>query len=171
MSRKTLTIIILSLAIILAVFLYLRNSQTPINDPLNATYAIEGEKITLKDGKSEIQIVPGSASKEITSVLWAPTKGNLNSDGIDDYAMILTQNSGGSGTFYYLVAGLSSENGIVGTNGIFLGDRIAPESISIKDGTILVNYAERNPGDSFAVQPSVGVSRYLVVRDGELVEK
>jgi len=171
MSKKTLTIIILALAIVLAVFLYLRNSQTPINDPLNATYTVEGERITLKDGKSEIQIAPGSASKKITSVLWAPTKGDLDSNKTEDYVMILTQNSGGSGTFYYLVAGLSFQNGIIGTNGIFLGDRIAPENISITDGTMLVNYAERKPDDPFTVQPSVGVSKYLIVKDGQLIEK
>ncbi|MFA5086649.1 MAG: hypothetical protein WC468_03650 [Candidatus Paceibacterota bacterium] len=171
MSRKTLTIIILALAIVLAVFLYYKNTRIEINDPLNATYIIEGEGAVLKDGKSETQIVPGSASREITSVLWAPTKGDLDSDGTDDYVMILARNSGGSGTFYYLVAGLSSKNGIVGTNGILLGDRIAPENISITDGMILINYAERKPDDPFTAQPSVGVSKYLIVKDGQLIEK
>ncbi|MDD4531668.1 MAG: hypothetical protein PHH21_03120 [Candidatus Pacebacteria bacterium] len=171
MSRKTLTIIIAALAIVLAIFLYYKNSRTEVGDPLNATYVIDGEKIDLKDGKSETQIVPGSASKEITSVLWTPTKGDLDSDGKDDYVMILTRNSGGSGTFYYVVAGLSSNKGIIGTNEIFLGDRIAPENISITDGMILINYAERKPDDPFTIQPSVGVSKYLIIKDGQLIEK
>ena len=138
---------------------------------MNATYTIENRQISLKNGISELEIAPGSASKQITSVLWVPTRGDLNSDGLNDYAMILTQNSGGSGTFYYVVAGISSPNGIIGTNGILLGDRISPENISIDNGRILVNYAERKIDEPMTAQPSVGVSKYLVVNDGRLIEK
>ena len=150
-----------------AVFCFLRGTD----NPLDATYLIEGSPVTLENGRSETEIVPGSASKQITTVLWAPTKGGLNSDKRDDYAMILTQNFGGSGTFYYIVAGIGSWKGITGTNGIFLGDRIAPENISISNGEILVNYAERKADDPMTAQPSVGVSKYLVLKDGLLIEK
>ena len=159
------------LAILLAAGLFVYFEENKLGDPLNATYIIENQQISLKNGVSEIEIVPGSASKQITSVLWTPTKGELNDDGLDDYVMILTQNSGGSGIFFYLVAGLSSSRGIIGTNGVFLGDRIAPENISIDNGKILINYAERKIDDPMTAQPSIGVSKYLIVEGNQLIEK
>ena len=57
-----------------------------------------------------------------------------------------------------------------GLNVIFLGDRISPQLTEFKDGKIIVNYAERKEGDSFADVPSIGVSRYFQVINEELVE-
>lgn len=155
--------------ILIGLFFYFENNIQ--NDPLNASYLIEDRLVSLKSGFSEEEIVPDSASKQITSVLWSPVKGDLNSDKKDDYAMIVTQNSGGSGTFYYVVAGLSSKKGIIGTNGVFLGDRISPESIFIENGKILINYSEREDGEPMAAQPTVKVSKSLIVKDGRLLEE
>ena len=167
--KKIVIVAIFAVLLILGLFFYFEENKS--GDPLNATYIIENQKILLKSGVSEMETVPGSASKQITSFLWTPTEGDLNFDKFNDYVMILTQNSGGSGTFYYIVAGLGSSRGVVGTNGILLGDRIAPENISIENGRILVNYAERKTDEPMTAQPSVGVSKYLTVRDGQLIEE
>jgi hypothetical protein len=82
----------------------------------------------------------------------------------------LTQNNGGSGTFYYVVVALSSPNGYIGTNGILLGDRIAPQTTEIKNGQIIVNYADRKTGEAMTIAPSVGVSKYLNVNGNRLIE-
>ncbi|MFZ3054403.1 MAG: hypothetical protein WA091_00255 [Minisyncoccales bacterium] len=161
--------IFFAIIIIIGLFFYFERNKS--EDPLNAIYTIENQQILLKDGFSEIEIAPGSASKQTTFVLWAPTEGNLNSDSFNDYAMIVIQNSGGSGTFYYAVAGLGSPEGVIGTNGIFLGDRISPENISIENGRILINYAERKTDDPMTAQPSVGVSKYLIVNNSQLIEE
>lgn len=168
-NKRIVIGIIFAVLLLVGLFVYFKENKS--EDPLNATYIIEGQKILLKNGVSETKTVPGSASKQITSVLWSPIKGDLNSDGFSDYAMIITQNSGGSGTFYYIVAGLGSSKGVIGTNGVFLGDRISPENVSIESGRILVNYAERKADDPMTAQPSVGVSKYLVVKDGRLIEE
>jgi len=168
-NKKTRVTIYIIFTIILIIGLFFYFERNKPEDPLNATYIIENQQILLKDGFSEIEVIPGSASKQITSVLWTPIEGNLNSDSFNDYAMIITQNSGGSGTFYYVVAGLGSSEGVIGTNGIFLGDRISPENISIENKKILINYAERKEGDPMTVQPSVGVSKYLVVENEQLI--
>lgn len=78
---------------------------------------------------------------------------------------------GGSGTFYYAAAALSTGSGYQGTNAILLGDRIAPQSTQIENGVIVVNYADRNPGEDFSVQPSLGMTKTLELQDGVLVEK
>ncbi len=96
--------------------------------------------------------------------------GDLNGDGLPDIAMITTENPGGSGTFFYVVVELKTSTSTIKTNSIFLGDRIAPQTTEIKNGVLIVNYADRKPSDPMTTQPSVGVSRYFKVVGGELVE-
>jgi hypothetical protein len=136
----------------------------------DATYLIENESITFKNGLSEMEIAPGSASKKITKYFGNEAVGDLNNDNKADTVFLLTQESGGSGTFFYVAVLLSSEKGYVGTNAILLGDRIAPQTTEIKDGKIVVNYADRKVGEPFSVAPSVGVSKYLKIESGKLVE-
>jgi len=85
-----------------------------------------------------------------------------------DAAVVLTQDSGGSGTFYYVAAAINTGSGTVGTNAILLGDRIAPQNILIQNGEIIANYADRNPGEPMTTSPSVGVSKYFVVNGSTL---
>ena len=132
----------------------------PVN-PLNSSYSVEGKTIELANGKSELEIVPGSASKLDTSVFGVPVLGDLNGDGEQDAALMLVQSSGGSGTFYYVAAAVSQEDKTVGTNAILLGDRVAPQNIEIKNGQIIANYAEREPGQPMTARVSLGVSKYI----------
>lgn len=138
--------------------------------PLNATYIIDGQSTMLVNGKSEKEIAPGSASKTITNIFGTPTYGDINADGKEDAVIILTQNSGGSGTFYYVAAALNKGGVYQGTNAILLGDRIAPQTVQIKDGIIIANYADRNPGESMSIRPSLGVSKYMSI-DGDVLRE
>ena len=144
--------------------------KSKVTSHKDATYQIEGKPITLVNGLSEVEAAPGSASKTITRYFGNDALGDLNGDGKKDVAFLLTQNSGGSGTFYYVVVALDSEKGYQGTNAVLLGDRIAPQTTEIQDGKVIVNYADRRPDESFAVQPSVGISKYLKIIDNKLVE-
>ena len=64
--------------------------------------------------------------------------------------------------FYYVVALLNKIDGYVGTEGVFIGDRIAPQTTELKDkNIIIVNYADRKIGEDFTVAPSVGKSIWL----------
>jgi heat shock protein HslJ len=85
-------------------------------------------------------------------------------------AFILTQDGGGSGTFYYVAVALANDNGYQSLNTILLGDRIAPQTAKINEGKINVNYADRKLGESFDTEPSVGVSKYFQVIDNKLKE-
>ena len=139
-------------------------------DPKNCTYVVDGQSVTLKNGSAESQVVPGSATNLVTEYFGNNVTADFNGDGINDDAFLLTQTSGGSGTFYYVVAGLSSINGCVGTNAILLGDRIAPQTTAFNNGEIIVNYADRKPSDPMSATPTIGVSRYFVVKNGALSE-
>ena len=146
--------------------------ENPVSFPdyKNATYLIEGSFVTLSDGFFEVEIAPGSASKITTRYFGNEAFGDLNSDGNVDTAFLLTQNMGGSGTFFYLVVALQTTSGVEGTNAIFLGDRIAPQNTNIENGIITVNCADRNPGEPFTTQPSLGVSKYFKVENNILTE-
>jgi hypothetical protein len=154
--------------------LYLSNKtavvNTTVTSPKNATYIIEGQAVTLVNGMSVTPTAPGSATQVTTQYFGNETTGDLNGDGLPDTAFILTQNSGGSGTFYYVAVALNTSRGYVGTNGVLLGDRIAPQTTEIKNGQVIVSYADRKTGDAMTVPPSVGVSKYLTVSGNQLTE-
>ncbi len=135
---------------------------------LNASYNIEGQTVRLKDGYAETEAAPGSAAQTITRYFGNDLAADLDGDGTEDRAFILTQSSGGSGTFYYAVAALHKENGYVGTDGYLLGDRIAPQSTNVSQNprhvrVVVFNYADRAPGEPMSAHPSVGASAYLKV--------
>jgi hypothetical protein len=148
-------------------------SVTPVQttvDYQNAPFTIEGQSVTLVDGRAETPAAPGSAEMVITDYFGNEATGDLNGDGIADVAFIVSQDPGGTGTFYYVVVALKTATGYQGTTAIFLGDRIAPQTTEIRDGKVVVNYADRAPGESFATAPSVGVTKYFSVENGVLIE-
>ena len=140
--------------------------------PKNATYIIDGTAVTLVNGVAVRASAPGSASKTTTKYFGNDVVGDINGDGKDDIALFITQESGGTGIFFYIVAALATgSGGYQGTNALFLGDRIAPQTISIQNGVIVANYADRAQGEPMTAQPSVGVSKYVMFKNGQLVEK
>lgn len=153
-------------------------AQTQTAEYKNIAYTIEGQPVTLVNGRAETAPVPdstgssqaGSAAKTVTQYFGNEATGDLNGDGVLDVAFLLTQDTGGSGTFYYAVAAFKTADGYQGTNAVLLGDRIAPQSTEFRDGMIIVNYADRKSGESFVTPPSVGISKYFKIIDGELRE-
>lgn len=133
-------------------------------------YEVEETQVLLVNGVAEMEAAPGSATKITTRYFGNEVFGDLNGDGKEDVAFLLTQDPGGSGTFYYVVVAWRTESGYSGSNGVFLGDRIAPQSMAIENGLVVVNYAERKPGEDFAAQPSVGVTRQFSLKESRLAE-
>jgi len=139
------------------------------SDFKDSTYIIDGKAVTLRNGVSVSDVSVDSSSETITRFFGNEAIGDLNNDGKDDVAFILTQEGGGSGTFYYGAVALESDKGYIGLNTILLGDRISPQTTEISDGKVTFNYADRNINDPMTTPPSVGVSRYLKVINNELV--
>jgi hypothetical protein len=136
------------------------------SDYKNAEYIIEGQQIKLENGLAETEVAPSSASKIITRYFGNELKTDLNGDGREDVAFLITQETGGSGTFFYVVGALNTENGYIGSDGYLLGDRIAPQNINVSQNpnhkyVIVANYADRALGEPMTTQPSMGKSAYL----------
>ncbi len=93
------------------------------------TVTIDGKEIPLTDGYAEAEAAPGSASKVITRVQGEPYAMDLNLDGKEDRVFVVTQETGGSGTFFYAAAAVATDDGFVGTDTYFLGDRIEMQSV------------------------------------------
>jgi heat shock protein HslJ len=144
---------------------YVINDNVLPGDYKNAVYFIEGQQIALLDGYAESPI-ENSGAKMITKYFGNELKKDLNDDGREDVVFLVTQERGGSGTFFYVVAALNTEDGYLGSDGYLLGDRIAPQTTEVSQNprhknVIVVNYADRNRGEPMTIQPSIGKSAYL----------
>lgn len=147
-------------------YIYNEKQETSAADYKDAEYRIDGAPIQLKDGIAEATAVPGSASKITTRYFGNEYEVDLNEDGRKDIVFLITQESGGSGIFYYVVAALNTERGYVGSDGYLLGDRIAPQTTGLSPNprhknVIVVNYADRTMEEPMTAQPSVGKSAYI----------
>ncbi len=155
MKIKTLLIILVILVAIAAAFfafnnyIYEQKQGYAARNYKDAEFILEGERIRL-----------GTDAQYFGNEL----KTDLNDDGREDVVFLITQSKGGSGTFYYVVAALNTERGYVGSYGLFLGDRIAPQTTEKGKGKIVVvNYADRAPTDPFTTAPSIGKSIWLLL--------
>lgn len=132
------------------------------NDPLSLTYTIDGDPVTLVKGTSET-VLPDSSSTETTEIFGKPIFGDITGDGKDDAVLMVAQYGAGTGQFYYVTVAIGTPDGFRGMDSVFVGDRIAPQNISIeKSGRIAVNYADRGADEPFTTEPSFGKTLYLV---------
>ncbi len=139
---------------------YFNNESTTTQ---KESFKISGEPVYLVNGVYEKELAPGSASKMVVAYFGNEVTGDFNQDGITDSAFLVTQTTGGSGTFFYLATALGGE-------AVFIGDRIAPQTTEYSNEQIIVNYADRKEGEPMTANPSVGVSKYFKFENGNLVE-
>ena len=153
------------------IVLFSETSTEPVQDYRNATYSINGQSVTLANGFSETEAAPGSASMVTTRYFGNELVVDLDNDGDEDVTFVLTQTMGGSGTFYYAVAALNTENGYMGSDGYVLGDRIAPQTTNVSPNprhknVVVFNFVDRAPGEPMSTDPSVAKSVYLKIVPG-----
>ena len=114
-------------------------------------YQIDGERVRL-------------SAQGPTRYFGNELRKDLDGDGREDVAFVVTRSPGGSGTFYYLAAALDTGGGFVGSDGVLLGDRVAPQTTTSGPGrSVVVTYAERRSDEPMTATPSVGRSRRLLL--------
>lgn len=170
--KKIFLGVLLAVALLIVAFYalnaYIYNEkQAPASaDYKDAQFFIDGTFVQLTDGVTETEAAPGSVSKVTTRYFGNELKVHLDNDGREDVVFLLTQETGGSGTFFYVVGALNTERGYVGSDGYLLGDRVAPQTTEVSTNerhknVIVVNYADRAVGEPMTVRPSIGKSVYL----------
>jgi len=142
--------------------IYIDTPSKMTADVKNLTYVVNGESFNLVAGVASNEITPDSATKNTLSIFGEPVYGDLNGDGKNDAVILLVNNPGGSGAFYYAVLAMNSnDDKYTPTNTILLGDRIAPQTVEIHDGVALFNYVERKASEPMTTPPSIGKSLWI----------
>lgn len=152
---------------LLNAYIYEEKQASPSygTDPKNTAYIIEGETVVLVGGIAK-------SEEKTTRYFGNELVFDLNGDGREDRVFLITQDGGGPEVFYYVVAALNTPEGWLGSDGYFLGDRIAPQTTEASRNprhkfVVVVNYAERPPaqadapGEPMTARPSIGRSAYL----------
>lgn len=161
MKRPVLTgLLLASAAALILLFVVMRSAiqQTSVAAPAevkNITVTLDGDTVTLRDGVAERPAVPGSAAQNTVRLVGEPVMGDATGDGRPDAALLLENDPGGSGTFYYAVLAVDDDGSYRATNAVSLGDRIAPRGVEFTEGRFVYRYLERKPGEPLAVAPSV----------------
>jgi hypothetical protein len=186
MNKKFLFAIIAIIAVVAAiVFLSGKFKGTPQNNnqqgqntpkklsPLTAKYIVEGQIVSLDNGKEET-VSQNGAEKQTTEVWGTPVSGDLNSDGQPDYALILMQSTANVvGVYYYAAIALADEKSgiIAGSNAVAIGDRIDVKNIAIINNAVRISYLDwKTTGDAVEATPSVPVTKSFIL-DGVMLKE
>jgi len=127
-------------------------------DPGEATYRIEQELIRLTGGRAEKEAVPGVATRAVTTLVEELVSGDLNGDGVEDAAVWLLHQPGGTGSVLYMAVALNIGGHYVGTNAVFVGDRIVPQVMCIRNGVLSITYIGRRNKESNGQRQHAGKS-------------
>ena len=136
-------------------------------DYRSASFWLDDRLVKLVDGVAEQPAAPGSAAMEKTRVVEHPAPASGRIGGRLATALVLMDEPGGSGTFYYVAVARSSGGS---THAVFLGDRIALKSIAIERGDVVVRYLDRKASDAMTATQSIETERRFTLKRGRLIE-
>jgi len=129
------------------------------------------EAVKLTDGQYEGEpFVEGGASRPTVLFTEPYALGDLDGDGVDDAAVLLVENSGGSGSFVYLAAVLNRDGQPENVATTLLGDRAQVEELSIDSGQIGVKMLTHGPEDPMCC-PSQESQETYTLEGGGLVKQ
>lgn len=140
-------------------------------DPANASFTFDDGPVTLSNGSGEKSSYENSGFFETVELLKEKAVGDLNADGKSDTVVLLARSGGGSGVFIYIAAFVSGPVSYRGTDALFIGDRVSPESVSIANSIATLKYLDRKTNEPFAAEPAVPTTKQFVYKNGEFVER
>lgn len=116
---------------------------------------IDGQQFQMDDGVAEIAAAPGSAITNTLRIVGEPVLAGPDTAGNRDAALIVVNDSGGSGRFYYALAAVAQADSYRATNVLPLGDRITPQITENRDGRFIYHYLGRGPDQPMSEPPTV----------------
>jgi hypothetical protein len=139
------------------------------NAEYRSTWSATG-KIKLSDGIYREKVVSDSASELVIKLSDKIALGDLNGDGVEDAAVILVSDPGGSGTFYDLAAVINSSGQAKDVASALLGDRVKIEGLRVRSGKIVVKMVTHRSTDPRCC-PSLKVEQAYELQGEELVRR
>ena len=134
----------------------------------NAEYRgiYEGELVQLTDGRYEGEpFVEGGASRPTVTFIEPLAFGDLNGDGVNDAAVLLVENSGGSGSFVFLAAVVNASGQPKNVATQLLGDRANVQALRIDGGKVTVEMLTHGPADPMCCPSLEVVDSYTLQGD------
>lgn len=139
----------------------------PAIDYKDAIYRIGDRDVTLLGGQHTQPSASDASAQELTRVIEPPEHGAGSLAGRPAVAVFLSQDGGGSGTFYYAAVVFADGRGTT----FQIGDRIQPIKIAINGDDLAVTYLDRKPDEPMAVPPTVPRDRHFAYMNDRLVER
>jgi heat shock protein HslJ len=129
-------------------------------------------EVSLSDGAWQGEpAAPGSASRPGAELMPGfRLADDLDGDGREEAAALLSAWGGGSGTFTHLVVAAGGHDGPAQVAVADLGDRVQVRSGRLEDGAIVLAMVQHGPGDA-ACCPTMKVVRRWRLIDGRLQEQ
>jgi basic membrane protein A len=138
----------------------------------NAEYQVEytaSGTAKLANGEYREPAAPGSATEIVVKLSEKIAFGDLTGDGVDEAAVILISDPGGSGTFYDLAV-MTDQGGVpVQLASVVLGDRVKVNSLTIQAGEVVVDMVTQGPNDAMPNPTENVIKRYRL--EVQLVEQ
>lgn len=132
---------------------------------LGATDALQ--VVQLKDGKFE-QGTQGAADSISVAVSDFMAVGDLNSDGTNEVAALISENYGGTGVFVFLAV-YANENGtLTFQNSTMVDDRPQLKALSIKNSEIFLEAVIHGPDEPMCC-PTLRTTRHYRFADNQLI--
>ena len=129
----------------------------------------EDTPIRFRGGQGSIRYGAGATERVQTGLVGDLVAfGDLDGDQVADAAVVVFIDSGGSGTFIYLLAMHDREGTPVQAGHEFLGDRVRVKSLTISGGHIIVTMEAHGPDDGLCC-PSIEISRAFTLHGSRLV--
>ena len=115
--------------------------------------------VTLVDGKHE----EGQENERMTAVMLPQIAwGDLDGDGLEDAALLIGENGGGSGTFVSLHAVLNRGGQAVQASSVMIDDRPRTDTLAIEGGEIVYQGVIHAP-DDVMINPTLAVIEAYVL--------
>ena len=143
-----------------------------MEDAQDAAYASEwatGGQARLRGGEFREPVAEGSATELVITVEQA-SLGDLNGDGLEDAAVVLATDPGGSGRFYTLHALTGTAGKPTDAGSVFLGDRIVLRGVAVEAGGVSVDLLDRREDDPMSAPPMIPRQRRYELKEAGLIE-
>jgi len=121
------------------------------------------QRVTLADGNYSA----GEGSERLMVVMLPQIAwGDLNGDGLEDAAVVIGENGGGSGTFVSVIALLNQNGQAVQSGAVLVDDRPRVDGLKIEAGEIVLEGVIHGPDDPMAAPTLTVIEKYRLSETG-----